>query len=156
MPFYEKMDDSNYDIWHLKVQFTLNEGDILDLLTTSMPALIDKDEQGEDIITIEHYKENLKAYHTWFKRDCYAHYTMLSCMDDILLGEFECFPTAKDMWANLKIRFDQTSTTRLHTLQLKWMQYTIDSSHSISEHLRAMSAMVQDLRAARQDVSEEK
>ena len=81
---------------------------------------------------------------------------MLSCMQDNLLGEVEHFSTTKDMWAQLKIRFVQTSVTRLHTLQLKWMQYTIDSSHSISEHLRAMSAMVRDLRAARQDVSEEK
>jgi len=35
------------------------------------------------------------------------------------------------------------------------MQYTIDSSHSISEYFRTMTAMVRDLKAARQEVSEE-
>jgi len=40
----EKLDDMNYDIWHLKVQFILNESDILDLLTTSMPTPTKKDE----------------------------------------------------------------------------------------------------------------
>jgi len=35
------------------------------------------------------------------------------------------------------------------------MQYTINSSHSIFEHLRAVSAMVRDLKAAGYDVSEE-
>jgi len=39
----EKLDDTNYDVWHLKVRFTLNEGDMLDLLI-SLPVLADKDE----------------------------------------------------------------------------------------------------------------
>ena len=44
MPSNEKLDDINYDRWHLKVQFILNEGDMLDLLTTFMPTSVDKDE----------------------------------------------------------------------------------------------------------------
>ena len=35
------------------------------------------------------------------------------------------------------------------------MQYTIDSNRSIPEHLRTMSAMVRDLKAAGQEVSEQ-
>ena len=119
-----------------------------------MAPLPKKDEQGRDITATEQYKENLKTYQAWFKRDRSAPYTMLSCMRDDPLGEFECFHTTKDMWMQLKIRFEQTSATRLHTLQLKWMQYTIDSSRSISEHLRNISAMVRDLKAAGQEVSE--
>jgi len=45
-----------------KIQFILNEGDMLDLLTTSMPALADKDGQGKDISASGHHKENVKAY----------------------------------------------------------------------------------------------
>jgi len=93
----DKLDGMNYDVWHLKVQFALNYGDMLGLLTSSMPAPADKDEQGRDITATEHYQENLKAYQAWFKRDSSARYTMLSCLQDDLLGEFECFPTAKDM-----------------------------------------------------------
>ena len=70
-----------------------------------------------------------------FKRDRSTHYTMLSCMQDDLLGEFERFHTAKDLGMQLKVRFGQTSAIRLHALQLKWMQYIINSSCGISEHL---------------------
>ena len=37
MPSNKKLDVINYNVWYLKVQFTLNEGDMLDFLTTSMP-----------------------------------------------------------------------------------------------------------------------
>ena len=102
---------------------------------TSMPALADKDEQGKDITASKQYMENLKAYDPWLKRDRSAHYTILFGNHDDLLGEFERFFTAQDMWAQLKIMFDQTFATRLHTLQLKWIEYTIDYSLSISKHL---------------------
>jgi len=115
----DKLDGTNYDICHLKVQFALNDGDMLDLLTSSMPTLADKDEQGRDITTTEQYQENPKVYQTWFKCGRPACYTMLSCMQDDLLGEFECFSTAKNMWLQLRIGFGQTSATRLRTLQLK-------------------------------------
>ena len=108
---------------------------MLDLLTSTVPVPAEKDEQSRDITATEQYQENLKAYQAWFKRDRSARYTMLSCMQYDLQGEFERL-------AQLKIRFEQTSATRLSTLQLKWMQYTIDSSRSISEHLRTMSAIV--------------
>jgi len=60
------------------------------------------------------------------------------------------------MWAHLKIRFGQTFSMSLRTLQVNWMQYTIGLSRSISKYLRTMSAMVRDLKAAEQEVSKEK
>ena len=44
----ENLDDTDYDIQHLKVHFILNEGDILDLLITYMFVPTDKDEQEKD------------------------------------------------------------------------------------------------------------
>jgi len=93
---------SNYDIWHLKVQFTLNEGDMLDHLTTSMPALADKYEQGKDITATEHYKENLMAYHALVERDRSTRYIMFTYMHDNLVGEFECFPNARTCGPSLR------------------------------------------------------
>nr|CAD1818748.1 unnamed protein product [Ananas comosus var. bracteatus] len=58
----------------------------------------------------EHEKE---IYNKWIKEDRTARYTMLSAMQDDLIGQFEIFETAKDMWDNLKITFGQTSSTRL-------------------------------------------
>jgi len=75
----DKLDGMNYDIWHLKVQLALNDGDMLDLLTSSMPTLVEKDEQGRDIIATEQYQENLKVYQAWFKCDHFTCYTILSC-----------------------------------------------------------------------------
>lgn len=79
---------------------------------------------------------------------------MLYCMHDDLIGEFEVHLTAKDMWDQLKIRFGQTSETRLRTLQLKWMNYKMDPSRTVIEHLRIMSGIIRDLKAAGKDISE--
>jgi len=76
-------------------------------------------------------------------------------MHNDLIGEFEACPIAKDMWDKLKVRFSQTSAMRLRTLHLKWMQYEIDSTHTIAEHLRTMSAMVRDFKAVGREISEE-
>ena len=113
MPVNEKLDGTNYDLWSLKVQFLLNNGDMVEFLTASMYPPVERDEHGNDVTTSEQYKEKPKAYQTWFKRDRSACYTLLSCMHDDLLGEFEGCPTTKDMWDRLKIRFSQTSATRL-------------------------------------------
>jgi len=78
---------------------------MVEFLTATIYALVDKDECGKDVIALEEYQEKLKAYQAWFKRDWFACYTLLSCMHDDLLGEFEHYPTAKYMWDRLKIRF---------------------------------------------------
>ena len=44
MPVNEKLDSSNYDIWHLQVQLILKEGDIQDHQTVSMRFPTDTDE----------------------------------------------------------------------------------------------------------------
>ena len=75
-------------------------------------------------------------------------------MHDDLIGEFENYPTAKEMWDNIYSRYGQTSETRLRALHLKWMTYTIDSSRSITEHVRSLQAMLRDLKAAGVDISE--
>jgi len=121
MPISDKLNDSNYDLWHLKVQFILNEGGMLYHLTISMPAPANKDERGMDITITEQYKQNLTTYQDWFRKDRSARYTLLSCVNDDLPGKFKHYPTTIDMWDQLKIRFGQTCTTKLRTLKLKWI-----------------------------------
>jgi len=67
-------------------------------------------------------------------------------MHDELIGEFEARPTIKDIWDKLRVRFEQRSARRLHTLRLKWM-YEMDVTHTIVEHFQTISAMVRDLKA---------
>jgi len=102
---------------------------LLEHLTVAKFPPSDKDTDGKPIdTTTVQYQESLQAYQDWAKKDRRARFTMLYCMHDDLIGEFEVYPTVKDMWDQLKIRFGQTSETRLCTSQLKWMNYKMNSS----------------------------
>uniref|UniRef100_A0A2N9EE71 Integrase catalytic domain-containing protein n=1 Tax=Fagus sylvatica TaxID=28930 RepID=A0A2N9EE71_FAGSY len=68
-------------------------------------------------------------------------------MHDDLIGEYETFQNAKDMWDQLKFDFDGTSTTRLRSLVLKFEVYRKDPKHTMTKHLRTMSGMIHDLKA---------
>jgi len=71
---------------------------------------------------------------------------VLYYMHDNLVEEFVACSMVKDMRDKLKIRFGQTSEARLHTLQLKWMQYKMYFIRTMAENLRTMSAMICDLK----------
>uniref|UniRef100_A0A2N9FM86 Integrase catalytic domain-containing protein n=1 Tax=Fagus sylvatica TaxID=28930 RepID=A0A2N9FM86_FAGSY len=69
-------------------------------------------------------------------------------MHDDLIGEYETFQNAKDMWDQVKFDFGGTSTTRLRSLVLKFEEYRKDPKYTMTEHLRMMSGMIRDLKAA--------
>ena len=69
-------------------------------------------------------------------------------MHDDLIDKFEGGPTAKDIWDKLKFRLGQTFVTRFRTLHLKWVQYEIDTTRTMVEHLRTMSDLARDLKVA--------
>ena len=73
---------------------------------------------------------------------------MLSSMHDYLIGEYEIFQNAKDMWDQLKFDFGGTSTTRLRSLVLSFEVYRKDPKHTMNEHFRMMSGIIRDLKAA--------
>ena len=149
----QKLDDTNYEIWHRKIQYPLDDKDLLEHLTVTKVLPFDKDRDGKPIdSTVVQYQESAKAYQDWSNKDHATCYTMLYCMHDDLIGEFEECPIAKDMWDQLRVRFGQTLVTTFRTLHLKWMQYEMDSTYTIVEHLRTMSAMVHDLKAAGQEI----
>ena len=132
--------EKNYDIWHRKVQYLLNEKEVLETITNAMVL----PEQGN---TTQHHRDQA-AYDSWFHKDYSARYTMLACMHDDLIKEFEVFPIAKEMWDQLKISFGSTTATRLRALTLKFNQYMMDPKHSMTRHLREMSGMIRELKAA--------
>jgi len=51
------------------------------------------------------YQESLLAYQDWSKKDRRACFTMSYGMHNDLIGEFEAYPMAKDMWDKLKNHF---------------------------------------------------
>ena len=50
---------------------------MVEFLTASMYPPAERDEHGNDVTASEQYKEKLKAFQTWFKRDWSARYTLL-------------------------------------------------------------------------------
>jgi hypothetical protein len=143
----EKLLGDNYDIWHRKIQYLLNEKEVLETLTMEM-------EMPEEGNTAQH-RRDMEAYQNWFKKDRSARFTMLSCMHDDLIGEFETYQTARAMWDQLKLRFGGTTATRLRAMNLKFDQYKLDPKHTMTEHLRAMSAMIRQLKAAGVNITDE-
>uniref|UniRef100_A0A2N9FS65 Integrase catalytic domain-containing protein n=1 Tax=Fagus sylvatica TaxID=28930 RepID=A0A2N9FS65_FAGSY len=143
----DKLTGNNYDIWHRKIQYLLNEQELLETLSSKMT-------RPEDGNTAQH-RRDLEAYQSWFKKDRSTRFTMLSSMHDDLIGEYETFQNAKDMWDQLKFDFGGTSTTRLRSLVLKFEVYRKDPKHTMTEHLRMMSGMIRDLKAAGNVLSDE-
>ena len=127
----QKLDNTNYKIWHRKIQYLLNDKDLFEHLTVAKVPPSDKDKDGKSIdTTFVQYQELVKAYQDWSSHK--ACFTILYCIHNDLIGELEACPTAKDMCDELRIRFGQTSYTRLRTLYLKWMQYEMCSAHTIA------------------------
>jgi hypothetical protein len=143
----EKLDCDNYDIWHLKIQYVLNEQEVLETLTHSLNAL----EQGD----IEQHTHDLAAFKSWRKKDRCARFTMLSSMHNDLIGDFEEYPTAQELWKALKVQYGRTSATSLRGLTMKFDSYKMRSKHTMKQHLRAMSTMICELKTVGNNLIDE-
>ncbi|KAG5548704.1 hypothetical protein RHGRI_014154 [Rhododendron griersonianum] len=143
----EKLNGTNYDIWHRKVQYLLNEQELLDHLTNVLTP-------PEEGTTAQHRRDE-QTYDVWCKKDKSTCFTLLSCMHDDPLEEFENFQTTKAMWDQLRLKYGGTSATRLRALTLRFNQYVMDPKHTMAEHLRVMSAMIREMRSAGNDFTDE-
>ncbi|KAK2989434.1 hypothetical protein RJ640_018752 [Escallonia rubra] len=76
-------------------------------------------------------------------------------MHNDLIGQFEGYQTAQEMWNALKLAFTGTSVTRLRALTLKFETYKMTPNAKLFDHLRKMSAMIRDLKAAGNNLSDE-
>ena len=143
----DKLTGNNYNIWHRKIQYLLNQHELLNCLTTIM------DEPAEGS-TAANRREH-EAYQAWVNKDRAARFTMLSHMHDDLIGHYDHFRTVKEMWDQLRFDFGGTSTTRLRSLVLKFETYRKDNKHTMTEHLRVMSTLIRELKEADHNLSDE-
>jgi len=143
----EKLDGENYDIWHRKIRYVLNEQEVLETLSHSLtePEQEDTEQDTWDIA----------AFENWRKKDQCACFTMLSSMHNDLIGEFEVHPTAKGMWEALKLKFGGTSATRLGGLTMRFDSYKMRLDQTMKQHLRVMSSMIRELKAAGNNLTDE-
>ncbi|KAL0297952.1 UNVERIFIED_CONTAM: hypothetical protein Sangu_2462900 [Sesamum angustifolium] len=88
------------------------------------------------------YRLELDAYNKWLEQDMSARFTMLSCMHDNLIREYEKYPTAKELWEVLKVAYGSTSTTRLRALNLRYRcNKTCDKGSSRIRKLPSSASM---------------
>ncbi|KAL0301603.1 UNVERIFIED_CONTAM: hypothetical protein Sradi_6437100 [Sesamum radiatum] len=83
-----------------------------------------------------------------------ARFTMLSCMHDNLIREYEKYLTAKELWEVLKVAYGSTSATRLGALTFRFNQYVLDPKHSMIQHLDVMKDMIRELQNAGCELSD--
>ncbi|KAM7465477.1 hypothetical protein LguiB_013039 [Lonicera macranthoides] len=144
----EKLDGDNYDIWHRKIQYLLDEQEVLETLTQSLTP------PPEDGNGAQHRRDQ-EAYTQWVKKDRCARFVMLSSMHNDLISAFEDCKTAQEMWDALKAKYGSTSATRLRALTLKFDSYKMRSNTPMKQHLRQMSTMIRELKAAGNNLSDE-
>ncbi|KAK2976206.1 hypothetical protein RJ640_023413 [Escallonia rubra] len=140
----EKLNGDNYDVWHKKMKFMLNEQELEEHLTKEMVAPT----EGQPL-------RDHTAYQKWNQKDRSARYTLLSSLQNDLIGQYDELPTCKALWDQLKFSFGGTSTTRLRSLVIKFEEYTKDPKHTMSEHLRMMSNIIGKLRDAGHALTDE-
>ena len=83
----EKLDSDNYDIWHRKVQYPLDEQEVVKTLTQFMDELPEEGSGSQHQYDTEAYA---KA-----KKDHCAHFAILSSMQNDLISAFEDYTTAR-------------------------------------------------------------
>jgi hypothetical protein len=94
------------------------------------------------------------AFENWHKKDQSVRFTMLSNMHNDLIGEFEVYPIAQGMWEALKLKYGGISTTRLRGLTIRFDSYKMHSDHTMKPHLKVMSSMIHELKAARNQLTD--
>ncbi|OMO72888.1 hypothetical protein COLO4_27409 [Corchorus olitorius] len=137
----EKLNGDNYNIWHWKVQYILEEQQVLEILN----FVIVEPKQGS---TTQH-KRDQKVFQTWKRKNNIVHITLLSCMTNKLIYEFEEYATAQGMWNALKKKFENVSDTKLKQLVIKFDNYKKRPENNIRQHLQEMSNMMLELKIAR-------
>ena len=127
----EKLNEKNYDVWHRKIQYVLEEQDMLETMTQPMA-------EPEQDNTNQH-RRDMKAYQAYKRKDRVALILLLSSMRNDIMLCFERHRSAQTVWDTVKVQYGGTSTTRLRQLTLKFDGYKKRQNHIMRQHLTVMS-----------------
>jgi len=73
-------------MWHQKIQYLLNDKDLLEHLLVAKTPSLDKDKDGKLIDTTSvQYQELAKTYQDWSNKDRKACFNILYCICDDLI-----------------------------------------------------------------------
>ena len=77
----EKLNEKNYDVWHRKIQYVLEEQDMLETITQPMV-------EPEQSNTAQH-RRDMEAYQAYKRKDRVARILLLSSMRNDIMLRFE-------------------------------------------------------------------
>ena len=142
-----KLNDDNYEVWSMKIQYVLEEQEALETLNAIM-------EEPEDGTTAQHRRDK-EAYLVWKKKNSTARIILLSAMSDDIAKEFKGHDKVINLWIALKEKFGGVSLTKLRSLTIKFDTYKKHPDHTMKRHLREMSNMISVLNDAGHKLTEE-
>ena len=143
----EKLNEKNYDVWHRKIQYVMEEQDMLETITQPMVEL----EQGN---TAQHSRD-MEEYQVYKRKDLIALILLLSSMRNDIMMRFERHRSAQAVWDAVKVQYGGTSTIRLRQLTLKFDGYKKCQNHMMRQHLTIMSNMISELRDVGNEMTDE-
>ena len=141
----DKLNEKNYHVWHHKIQYVLEEQDMLETITQPMA----EPEQGK---TAQH-RCDMEAYQAYKRKDRVACILLLSSMRNDIMLRFERHRSAQVVWDPVKVQYGGTSTTRFHQLTLKFDGYKKRQNQMMRQQLTVMSNMISELRAAAHEMT---
>lgn len=84
-----KLNDDNYEVWSMKIQYVIEKPEALETLT----AILEELEEGN---TTQHRRDR-DAYLTWKRRNSKACIILLSAMSDDIPMEFKSYENSMDL-----------------------------------------------------------
>jgi hypothetical protein len=85
----EKLNDKNYEIWVMKIQYVVEEQEVLTVLDHILT-------EPENCTTPKHISDSA-AFESWKKKNFIARITLLSSMENDVMREFRQYEVAKEM-----------------------------------------------------------
>ena len=82
----DKLNDKNYDVWHCKIQYLLEEQEMLELITQPMA----EHEHGNTA----QVRRDMEVYQAYKHKDCVARILILSSMRSDIMLRFEKYRSA--------------------------------------------------------------
>ena len=146
----EKLNGDNYNIWHLKIQYVLEEQEVLETINVEMeePQAVECNNNNVQ------FRCDLIAYNAWKKKDSTDRGILISSMNDDLVYEYQQYQTTHAMWVALREKFGGTTVSKLRQLTIKLDTYK-KVPNKMKQHLRDMSNMIMELKSVGHTLTDE-
>ena len=80
------------------------------------------------------------------KKNSLARITLLSCMQDDLMIEYEVYQISHEMWEALKEKYGGLSAMKLRGLVMKFGNYKMHLNHTMKQDPKEMKRMIKELK----------